>query len=277
MMIFFVHIQKTSGSSINKILKSQKNCRIRYKNDDRIWYKSFDKYREKNILSGHVPYGIHKKMNLRKFSYFTFLRDPIQRWKSQFYHGLDRDKSIGYYLFEKNGNDLKRFLEWCIRNEVSSNIMVKQIYGMESVNNILEWREWEKWKCGDKKISYDELKEMNKNKNYGNKDFGYFQIYGWSGRNKKTSDKYYNTMLDEAKINLKHKFDFVGLQENSYEDHVRLCKFYGFKAPKKNVVVRKSSKKEQFDWEDKEVVALLNELNKYDIELYKYAISEVVK
>jgi len=69
----------------------------------------------------------------------------------------------------------------------------------------------------------------------------------------------------------------VGLQENSYEDHVRLCKFYGFKAPKKNVVVRKSSKKEQFDWEDKEVVALLNELNKYDIELYKYAISEVVK
>lgn len=248
MKIIFTHIQKTSGTSVNHILKSQPGMNIwsRNKNDNLP-----------DIITGHTPFGIHKKLGITDPSYFTFLRNPIDRWISQFNHGVMRHRktSFAYAVFQFLRNDVNSFLQWCLYHESSCNIMVKQICGNEPISNMIRWEGSEN--C-----------DMNR-------DFGYYQIYGWAGRAKKHSDSAMKNMLEQAKKNLIEKYDFVGFQSVAAESQKKLCKFYDFKYDGKEIMKRIASKKFPIDMSDKKTEKLLNEINRYDIKLYEFAIKEI--
>ena len=237
--IIFLHIQKTSGSTVNEMMRLQPN--------KVFWYKRPGKPKP-NFISGHVPFGIHKDLKLREYSYFTFIRDPIERFKSQVYHGLRSKKSLGNALIRRNGG-LKGLLEFCLKTQSSMDIMTKQLSGMDSKTNAKLW----KW-------------EGNMTKK---KDFGYWQVFGWSGRKSHYKEDEMEKMLEAAKSNL-HQCDFIGIQEKGSVEHNRLANFYGMRKPPKNLHVRKSVRTEKLEWNEPEIIDMLNMLNRYDLELYKY-------
>lgn len=241
-----MHIQKTSGSSINYILKCQKK---------HMW-ASYKKGKDlPDILSGHVPYGIHNDFDLKEdeVRYFTFLREPISRWKSQFYHCVSNHKSTGYLIFEESNFSLEKFLKLCLKYEHGSNLMTKQIAGTEDISNI----------------------KREKNDPANKKYFGYYQMYSWGSRIKKNSEKDMEKMLELAKYNIINKFEFVGFQERANEDYLELCKKFKFNHPKKNIYLRKRNiskgKRRKFNFREPNIREMLLKLNKYDISLYDYA------
>lgn len=197
--ILFVHIQKTSGTSVNHILKSQ--------TDREVWYrKQTDK--KPDIIIGHYPFGLHKKYDIEDYSYMTFFRDPIERWKSQVRHGLTRHKNTSYcyYRFKKCGKSMTKFMEWCLNYDAGCNVMTKQLAGNELRTNIYNWK---------------------RDPGFG-KDFGYYQIFGWAGRYYTYTRREMEDMLEIAKENLVKHFDFVGFQDDSINSQKKMCEYYGF-------------------------------------------------
>ncbi|WP_185151571.1 sulfotransferase family 2 domain-containing protein [Peribacillus simplex] len=106
-LLIFLHIQKTAGSSLRTFVKKQ------YEEGETWFGRTLedlkdiekDKYQ---CLGGHFPYGIHENFS-RPYSYFTMLREPI-------------DRVISYYSFIQNkethgkhdrsvGMDLKSFMK----------------------------------------------------------------------------------------------------------------------------------------------------------------------
>jgi len=259
-MIIFLHIRKTSGSTINQMLRSQNKV---------FWYKFFKtntlgrkisiegeqvKYTDKEIvlpdmISGHFPYGIHKIFNTNKFSYFTFLRDPIERWKSHFYHSI-QSKSSNFLnvLYEKKRSNIQKFLEYLIERDATCNVMTKQLSGTEDLSNICMFKGPPESAAG----------------------FSYSQVYGWAARYRTYSNDEMDCFLDEAICNLFNNIDFVGFQEHSKVDYKKLCSLYNFKLyTGKRMKVTKRLK--TVDWNNRNVQILLKEANKYDIKLYERA------
>jgi hypothetical protein len=238
--LFFVHIQKTSGTSVNHILKSQ---------NKEVWYRRRTQNKP-DIIIGHYPFGLHKELGIDDCSYMTFFRDPIDRWKSQVRHGLTRHKkeSYCYYRYSKCGQNMTKFMEWCINYDAGCNVMTKQLAGCEIKTNIHRW-----------------------NRDLGlDKDFGYYQIYGLAGRYYPYTRQEMADMFELAKENLVKHFDFVGFQDDSINSQKKMCEHFGFTYDgpiRENI----SKKKEKVDWERPKLKILINEINRYDLELYKFA------
>jgi hypothetical protein len=127
----FLHIPKTAGSSLRRIVYRQ------YPNETVFqFYDPQDNHRKSRdelvervktakpplrLIIGHMGFGIHKYLN-GPFSYFTMLRDPIERTISTYYyirhyssHPLNAqaqcqslDEFVGAY--ETVDNNMTRFL-----------------------------------------------------------------------------------------------------------------------------------------------------------------------
>lgn len=129
--IIFLHIPKTAGSSLRTIVYRQ------YSNETVFqFYDPLDNHRKSRdelverlktgkpplrLIIGHMGFGIHKYLD-GPFSYFTMLRDPIERTISTYYyirhyssHPLNAqarcqslDEFVGSY--ETIDNNMTRFL-----------------------------------------------------------------------------------------------------------------------------------------------------------------------
>ena len=247
MMVIFTHIAKSAGSSVKAGIKHnfQRPCYAECIRDQ-IKYPSLFKRIVKNIpisyhpdiISAHAPYGIHTLFKDTKYSYFTFLRHPITRWISCFYH----PNSNPAYRKYKEGQGIRDVLEWCLRKYVNCNVMTRQLSGLDSPH---------KWIL------------PNKMKYTGS-------IYYAGARSLKYSKEEMDHMLQAAKHNIKHCYSFVGFQENGYADMEALCYHYDWTFRKPSSFL-KSTIKEHSDWSSEYVVSILEQMNEYDIELYKYA------
>jgi len=251
MDVVFIHIPKCAGTSISSASKTRDGVNV-------YGGKNKDRY-----IDGHYPFGVHNTDGIKEsfgfsdssaISCFTFLRHPISRWISQYRHVAWRSGGAMKTLMKKCLNDtssknIAYFLDQCIENNVNSNTMVKQLSGFE-------------------------LKK--------NKDNNYHIYKPQLCNGAMICDE---NMLEAAKSNLVNGFDVVGFVENFSEDFKKLCSFYNWdsvEAPEKNIHAKFKKKKDQrrarwgsVDFSSAE--PKLVELNKFDLELYKFARSKFLE
>jgi len=259
-MIIFTHIPKTAGTSLirnilrEKMSKEDKRFSIKNGKEFKDYLFGNKKIKERpKCVSGHFPFGIHRCFNAKKYSYFTFLRNPIDRWISHFLYSLDSGHDDIIALFYKKcinrNKNLVYFLKKCHKKEILCNIMTKQLSGLEKPENLI---------LSDKaKIT------------------GCYYVPSLCGGKKKYTEEEMENMLFVAKQNLKNRYDFIGFQERYNNDLIRFCNFYKIKKPHINKKWRvgnfEKHKKIRSSLKDKDIINLIYNMNSYDIQLYKYA------
>ena len=86
--IIFLHIPKTAGSTVHKILHNEYKglkhflC-VNYKEIELFEKLSIEEKKEIKIIRGHLPFGVHENYP-GAITYFTFFRNPIKRSISDF-------------------------------------------------------------------------------------------------------------------------------------------------------------------------------------------------
>ncbi len=223
--LFFLHIPRTAGTTLNGILKDN------FKDDKILSVYTDVEYKERRILSeterdriklimGHLFLQSYDPPTIysRHVRVFTFLRDPIQRLISE-------------YLFLKKwpNNHLYNFIN----------------------NNNISFSRY---------ISSTERKLIFRGKN--------FMTRMLSGENFDV-ETFPEKALQAAKHNIASQFEFVGIQERFNESLLLLKQHLGLQSiiyEKKNAL-RPEVKKEISE----DDIALAQEKNQADIELYNYA------
>jgi Sulfotransferase family len=117
----FVHVPKTAGTAVTDLLRRNflqgfHQYVVIGRRDQDGRGKTFDSRDEDirnalrhiadrshalELIAGHVPYGVHKKI-ARRVSYFAFMREPLARSLSQYYHVMDetRDSALRRTMIE---------------------------------------------------------------------------------------------------------------------------------------------------------------------------------
>lgn len=99
----FIHIPKTGGQSISKMLKIRKGSR-----------KHFYRYSNEDEPTHYTIYQIKDRINIDDFYKFTFVRDPYTRIISEYNHRIRSLGALGheptdYFMsFEKYCEELYR-------------------------------------------------------------------------------------------------------------------------------------------------------------------------
>lgn len=242
-MILFTHIPRTSGKYVETKLIPRRMNRI-YKFHKKLMHiglhGSYKIPETTEVVTGHIPYGLHEYLDVDcdEFKYVTLLRDPISRWRSEFNHAMEYPRFVRP-IWNRHSNALN-FLEACIHEGRNDNIMTKQLSGLEKFTNV--------------KQDY---------KNY---------MFMWAARKKRYDDADMKEMLTAAKHNLKYNYDFVGFMGKKF--HKKLCQHFGWKFPK-SPKTNASRPTSFIDWHNKDVGKLLGRLNRFDTELYEFALENI--
>ena len=102
-LIIFLHIPKTAGTTLRYIIQYQYPPAAIYElygssgthlqRVEKIQNLSETKKEKLKIISGHLSFGLHEFL-LRPCTYFTFLRDPVKRAISMYYHCKSRNENL---------------------------------------------------------------------------------------------------------------------------------------------------------------------------------------
>lgn len=79
-------------------------------------------------------------------------------------------------------------------------------------------------------------------------------------------------MLDDAKFNLTHHFDFVGFTDEYDEFNSRVCSFFGWERAEE--ISNVNPERDRSAELDDETVSIIKEVNMFDFELYNFAKSK---
>lgn len=239
-MILFTHIPRTSGKYIERNMIPHHLRRV-YKFHKKLMYigqyGSYEIKKAPDVISGHIPYGLHRYLVVEcdTFQYITFLREPIHRWISEFNHAMRFPRFVKP-IWEKFKKPID-FLAACLAEGRNTNVMTKQLSGIDDFTNVIQ-----------------------DHKNY---------MFMWAARKKEYSDSEMSEMLETAKYNLLYNYDFVGFMEERY--YKQLCRYFGWKYRRKKRM-NVSSSVALINWKDKKVRKMLKHLNRFDIELYDFAL-----
>ena len=109
--VIFLHIPKTAGVTIRQIIKRQYPENRMYYGDHlspqeiaNVFTSLPEDYKAQlQMIWGHLIFGVHQYLSTDA-TYFTFLRDPIERTISHYYYILGRphEFEIAQYLRENN-------------------------------------------------------------------------------------------------------------------------------------------------------------------------------
>lgn len=131
-LVVFVRIPKTAGSTMKRILwqNYQPQSLLQYISD-RPWQPLFDQiHHDQKIqcVQGHFGFGIDQNFQ-RPCTYFTMLRDPIERTLSYYYHV---HKHLSYYASLTANKLPTPPLSWDFfcRN-LANNVMTRYLSGCE--------------------------------------------------------------------------------------------------------------------------------------------------
>ena len=242
-MIIFVHIPRTSGRYVLQHIIPRHNHMKFHKKMPRLYQGGYE-VSNSTIISGHIPFGIHSLMDIKgnsdEVNYITFLRDPLNRWISQFNYSVAFKRTIFKTWIKCNKNIIK-VLDECINNGMNSNLMVKQMSGAEKLEN-------------------------GTNKKH---------MYMWSPRECQYTADDMESMLALAQNNTS-KFAIIG-RSGEKKHYKQLFRFFGKSYRKFSRVNTARRKIPSINWEDVRVKSRLDKLNEYDIKLFNFVIGEIWK
>jgi len=97
-LVLFIHVFRTGGSSIGKVLGDTLGIRYARIHTEQIVKDAGHHQRPKDVVMGHFPYGIHHFIG-RPCVYVTMLRDPVDRSISGYFSpGRGKDRKAGDYI-----------------------------------------------------------------------------------------------------------------------------------------------------------------------------------
>ena len=82
--LIFLHIPKTAGTTFNGILREVYGSGF-LRIPPRKWRKTRRLPKGVRVVTGHMPYGVHYQWGIKP-AYITFLRDPVERIISLWWH-----------------------------------------------------------------------------------------------------------------------------------------------------------------------------------------------
>jgi hypothetical protein len=136
MIVIFLHIPKCAGMSTKFALRNYygKKKSISYKE---LYEKDLSLI---HLIDGHLYYGIHRQMN-QKFTYITFLRDPIKRCVS-LWNQINKTENAKSEYIQKKQMDLHGFVADASQHAIGFyNNQSKRIAGIPEETSCLEYND----------------------------------------------------------------------------------------------------------------------------------------
>ena len=133
--LIFLHIHKTAGTTLHRILERQYNPFRIFTIEGRLIERSvahFKKLPERRrarlqVVKGHLSFGIHEFLP-QPSTYITFLRDPVERAISSYFYARGNPINAFHKRIHREKLDLPAFLELTRWND---NLQCKVLAGIE--------------------------------------------------------------------------------------------------------------------------------------------------
>jgi hypothetical protein len=134
--LIFIHIPKTAGSTLNKIIKSQFANKSIFKVDGFKEGKSIEELKkldkkERNkirCVMGHMNFGVHKYLP-RSSNYITVLRNPVDRLISLYYFILRQKQHPLHESIVSNNLSLEDFVNSDLTSLGIHNVQTRMLAG----------------------------------------------------------------------------------------------------------------------------------------------------
>ncbi len=135
--LIFLHIPKTAGTTLNRIIEWQYDPRLIYTVDPyqiratagRLTTLPEERRRRLRVVRGHLLYGIHECLP-QSGTYITMLRDPVKRVLSSYQFILRRPLHPLHRKLKAKGNAFEAFLEFTANRQ---NLQTKMLAGVPHV------------------------------------------------------------------------------------------------------------------------------------------------
>jgi Galactose-3-O-sulfotransferase len=241
--LLFLHVHKTAGTTLHRIIEGEYNpfhiytiegARIEW-SIDHLKKLPFRRRAALQVVKGHMSFGVHEQLP-QPSTYITFLRDPVERCISSYYYSKGNRFNPFYKRIAAENLDLPAFLDIAPWN---NNLQCKTIAGID-------------------RREFRPLELFRK------------MIQPRSGTVDPNLDRWSNAeTLERAKENLTRYFGFVGLTERFSHSLVLLKHLFGWKVSSYSSY-RKSRDRPKTTALDPGVLAIVEERNQFDRELYEF-------
>ena len=131
---FFVHMAKTGGTTMMNLLKASTS----YPVVSHFWYPPTEEVAKQtvrsldlnqvNVIGGHMCWGTHRWWNeppLKDYTYFTVLREPIDRVVSHYRYHLQPEDPNHWRVVNRT------FVDWVKEVRYAHNVMTAYMAGIE--------------------------------------------------------------------------------------------------------------------------------------------------
>ncbi|MGB3392865.1 MAG: hypothetical protein WA956_13390 [Stenotrophomonas sp.] len=131
----FVHIPKTAGSTLRTLITANYPAgQVLNLNGDpkqilKVAAQHMGKTESCRLVYGHTPYGTHRFLGLRQPRYYTFLRDPVDRFLSDIAHAIRHPDHNFHAVLAEPGLSREQVISRALDINYYRNNMVQFISG----------------------------------------------------------------------------------------------------------------------------------------------------